>query len=106
MRFAEVTKEAANQLNEVSERYQVPQRLRSARDTAYRGAEQAYRLAMENPRASAAAGALLAVAIVGGVLWYVFGRERAVEPRQTRRVRAGTGRKRARTTRASRAAAQ
>jgi PAS domain-containing protein len=45
-----------------------------------------------------------AAAIVGGVLWYIFGNE-STEPRRTRRVRAGTGRKRAKTTRA-RAAAQ
>ena len=104
MRLAEVTKEVSNQLNEVSERYQVPQRLRRAGDTARRGAHSAYQMALENPRASATAGVILAAAIVGGVLWYLFGGRRE-EPRQSRRVRAGTGRKRAKTIRASRAAA-
>jgi len=118
MRLAEVTREVADQLNEASERYQVPQRLQMARETArrgaqvaydnaYRGARHAYRVALDNPRASAAAGVILAAAIVGGMLWYIFGRETEPEQRRTRRVRAGTGRKRARTTRASaRAAAQ
>ena len=118
MRLAEVTREVADQLNEASERYQVPQRLQMARETArrgaqvaydnaYRGARHAYRVALDNPRASAAAGVILAAAIVGGMLWYIFGRETEQEPRRTRRVRAGTGRKRARSTRTSaRAAAQ
>jgi len=117
MRLAEVTRDVAGHLNEVSERYQVPQRLRVAQDmarrgaqtaydNAYRGAQSAYRVAMNNPRASAAAGVILAAAIVGGVLWYIFGSEREQQERRTRRVRAGTGRKRARTTRSSRAAAQ
>jgi len=115
MRLAEVTKEVSNQLSDVSERYQVPQRLRrasdaaceaayTASDAARRGARQAYRVALDNPRASTAAGVILAAALVGGVLWYIFGNE-STEPRRTRRVRAGTGRKRAKTTR-SRAAAQ
>ena len=116
MRLAEVTKEVSNHLTDVSERYQVPQRLRyagetaretarMAGETARRGAQNAYYMALEHPRASAAAGVILAAAIVGGVLWYIFGNERN-EPRRTRRVRAGTGRKRAKTTRSSRAAAQ
>lgn len=119
MRLAEVTKDVSEQLAEVAERYQVPERLRvasdvarrgaqTAYDNAYRGAQRAYQLARENPRASvAAAGVIVAAAIVGGVLWYIFGRETEQEQRRTRRVRAGTGRKRARTTRAnSRPAAQ
>jgi hypothetical protein len=115
MRFAQVTRDVADQLNEASERYQVPQRLRyagetaretarMASETARRGAQQAYHMALEHPRTSAAAGIILAAAIVGGVLWYIFGNA-SNEPRRTRRVRAGTGRKRAKTTRA-RAAAQ
>ena len=104
MRIAEVTKEVSNHLNEMSERYQVPERLRMAQDTARRSAQQAYQLALDHPRASMAAGVVLAAAIVGGVLWYIFGGERE-EQRRTRRVRAGTGRKRAKTSRSSRAAA-
>lgn len=119
MRLAEVTKDVSDQLTEVAERYQVPQRLQMARDSArrgaqvaydnaYRGAQQAYRVALDHPRASAAAGVILAAAIVGGVLWYIFGgqREEQQQQRRARRVRAGTGRKRARTSRASHAAAQ
>ena len=106
MRIAEVTKEVSNHLNEMSERYQVPERLRYAQDTARRGAQQAYQMALEHPRTSAAAGIILAAAIVGGVLWYIFGGESEEQQRRPRRVRAGTGRKRARTTRSSRAAAE
>ena len=65
MRLAEVTRDVADQLQDVSERYQVPQRLQLAResarrgaqvayDNAYRSAQHAYRMAMEHPRASAA----------------------------------------------------
>lgn len=117
MRLAQVTRDVADQLTEASERYQVPQRLRYAGETARetarmasesarRGAQQAYHMALQHPRTSAAAGIILAAAIVGGVLWYIFGGEREEQQRRTRRVRAGTGRKRARTARASRAAAQ
>jgi hypothetical protein len=113
MRLAEVTKEVSNQLSDVSERYQVPQRLRrasdaaceaayTASDAARRGARQAYRIALDNPRASTAAGVILAAALVGGVLWYIFGSEKK-EPQRTRtRVRARTERRtRGRSTRAS-----
>ena len=106
MRLAQATRDVADQLTEASERYQVPQRLRIAGETARRGAQSAYSMALEHPRASAAAGMILAAAIVGGVLWYIFGGEREEQQRRTRRVRAGTGRKRARTARSSRAAAQ
>jgi len=113
MRLAEVTKEVSNQLSDVSERYQVPQRLRrasdaaceaayTASDAARRGARQAYRVALDNPRASTAAGVILAAALVGGVLWYIFGNEKK-EPQRTRaRVRARTERrKQGRSARAS-----
>ena len=104
MRLAEMTKEVSNQLSEVSERYQVPQRLRrasdaaceaayTASDAARRGANQAYRMALDHPRASAAAGVILATALIGGVLWYIFGGEKK-EPQKTRtRVRARTERR-------------
>ncbi len=116
MRLAAVTKDVSEQLAEVAERYQVPERLRAASDVArrgaqtaydgaYRGAQRAYELARANPRTSTAAGVILAAALVGGVLWYIFGRETEQEERKTRRVRAGTGRKRAKTTRAARASA-
>lgn len=105
MRLAEVTKEFSNQLSDVSERYQVPQRLRratdvaseavhTAGDAARRGARQAYRIALDNPRASAAAGIVLAAAVVGGLLWYIFGNQEKTQRSKPRpRVRARTERR-------------
>ena len=104
MRLAEVTKEVSNHLSEVSERYQVPQRLRratdvasdavhTAGDAARRGARQAYRIALDHPRASAATGVILAVAVVGGLLWYIFGNEEKPQRKPRPRVRARTERR-------------
>ena len=93
MRLAEVTKEVSNQLSDVSERYQVPQRLRRASDAARRGARQAYRIALDNPRTSTAAGVILAAALVGGVLWYIFGNEDKAQRKPRPRVRARTERR-------------
>jgi hypothetical protein len=82
-------------LHEVSERYQVPQRVRAAGETARQGAHTAYRMALDHPRASTAAGIILAAALVGGVLWYVFGDWRQPAPRKRTgaRVRAVTERR-------------
>jgi len=87
-------------LHEVSERYQVPQRVRAAGETARQGAHTAYRMALDHPRASTAAGIILAAALAGGVLWFMFGdsrrpverrrkgqRVRAVSERRSRRGR-------------------
>ena len=107
MRLAQVTKEVSNQLSEASERYQVPQRLRAAGEAARQGAQTAYRMALDHPRTSIA-GAILAAALVGGLLWYMFGHSRRpLQRRQTHiRVRAGTeGRRRSRAARARAAAA-
>ena len=104
MRLAEVTKEVSNHLSEVSERYQVPQRFRratdvaseavhSAGDAARRGAQQAYRIALDNPRTSAAAGMILATALVGGLLWYIFGNQEKAQRKPRPRVRARTERR-------------
>jgi hypothetical protein len=104
MRLAEVTRDVSNHLNEMSERYQVPQRLRSAgdaacdaaymaSDAARRGASRAYRIALDNPRTSAAAGVVLAAAIVGGVLWYIFGNQEKPQRKPRPRVRARTERR-------------
>jgi hypothetical protein len=111
MRLAEVS----SRLNEVSERYQVPERLSAASKKAYegmgvaseaarRGAHAAYQMAREYPRASIG-GAILAAALIGGLLWYMFGdRQRPVQRRRhATRVRAGSERRRK--SRAARAAA-
>jgi hypothetical protein len=104
MRLAEVTKEVSKHLSEVSERYDVPQRLRTVQDSALRGAEAArrhahtaYQVALENPR-TAIGGAILAAAVIGGVLWYLFRERRAPASRGRAggRVRAGTERRRTR----------
>jgi len=118
MRLAQVSNRLAN----LAEEYEVPERLNdasqklgqvsekvydrmtAAREVARRGAAQAYRVALENPRTSAAAGVILAAALVGGVLWYVFGDWRKPAPRKRSgaRVRAGAERrKRARHARAA-----
>lgn len=113
MRLAEVS----SRLNEVSERYQVPERLSAASKKAYegmsvasqkayegmgvaseaarRGAHAAYQMAREYPRASVG-GAILAAALIGGLLWYMFGdRQRPVQRRRhTTRARAGSERRR------------
>jgi hypothetical protein len=98
--------EVSTRLNEVSDRYHVPERLRLAGDTARKGANvaydsarkganAAYHLALEHPRASMAAGAVLAVAVIGGVLWTIFGHSRLERRQPRQRVRAGSGKRRA-----------
>jgi hypothetical protein len=106
MRLAEVTREVSNQLSEASERYQVPQRLRAAGEAARQGAQAAYRMALDHPRTSVA-GIILAAALVGGLLWYMFGdSQRPVQRRRTQtRMRAGTERRRRGRARAARPAA-
>lgn len=103
MRLADVQ----TRLNEVSERYQVPERFSTAKekvregvhaasDVAYRGAHAAYQMAREHPKSTIGA-AIAAAAIIGGVLYYLFGREGS-QPVQRRRspsrVRAGGERRR------------
>jgi hypothetical protein len=111
MRLADVS----TRLSEVSERYHVPERLNAASqkvrdgvsaagDAAYRGAYSAYTLARAYPKTSIG-GAIAAAAIIGGVLWYLFGQGNS-QPVQRRRsqsrVRAGGERRRKnRTARAS-----
>jgi hypothetical protein len=106
MRLAEVTREVSNQLSEASERYQVPQRLRAAGEAARQGAQAAYRMALDHPRTSVA-GIILAAALVGGLLWYMFGdSQRPVQRRRNHtRMRAGTERRRRGRARAARPAA-
>ena len=102
MNLANVT----NRVNEVAQRYQVPERLDMAKETisdlSGRMAERmsaagqtAYRYARENPRTSMAS-AIVAAMLVGGLLWYMFGdRKHPVQRRRPgNRVRAGTERRR------------
>ena len=103
MRLADVS----TRLSEVSERYQVPERLSAASekvregmhaagDAAYRGAYSAYSLARAYPKTSIG-GAIAAAAIIGGVLYYLFGRggSQPVQRRRSHtRVRAGGERRR------------
>jgi hypothetical protein len=106
MRLAEVTREVSNQLSDTSERYQVPQRLRAAGEAARQGAQAAYRMALDHPRTSVA-GIILAAALVGGLLWYMFGdSRRPVQRRRTHTgMRAGTERRKRRAARARAATA-
>lgn len=101
MRLAEVP----SRLSEVSERYKVPERVSAASqkvyegvsvagDAARRSANAAYRMALEHPRTSIA-GAIAAAAIIGGLLWYMFGdpRRPVERRRKPQRVRAKTERR-------------
>ena len=102
MRLAEVS----SRLNEVAERLQVPERVGAASEKMYegvsaageaarKGAQAAYHIAREYPRASVAS-ALVAAAVIGGVLWYLFGDPRRPVERRRRgaRVRAVSERRR------------
>jgi hypothetical protein len=114
MRLAQVTDRVADRVAnlsdkvvDLSEKYQVPAKLERASEkmsegmsaasrAAQRAAMVAYRTALEHPRASAG-GIILAAALVGGALWYVFGnwRKPAIQRRRHgTRLRAGTERRR------------
>jgi len=100
--------QVSNRVAELSEQYQVPDKLNRAYESAYekmstasdaarRGAMAAYRTALEHPKTSIG-GMIIAAALVGGLLWYMFGDERRPVQRRRRssgsRVRAGTERRR------------
>lgn len=88
MRLASITE----QVGPVSEK--VYDRMSIAGEAARRGAQSAYHMALEHPRSSAAAGIILAAALVGGVLWYVFGNQRSAPRRATAtHLREGTARR-------------
>lgn len=109
MRLAAISNRAA----ELSEQYEVPKHLDNASrklsevsskvydqlgvagDAARRGAVAAYRTALEHPKTSIG-GIIIAAALVGGLIWYMFGNERRpVQRRRTQtRVRAGSERRR------------
>jgi hypothetical protein len=113
MKLAQVS----SRLADLSEQYEVPQKLgqvsekvyegigaageaarksaMAAGEVARRGAHAAYGIAREYPRASLAS-AVVAAALIGGALWYLFGDpKRPVERRRKgERVRAVSERRR------------
>src|ERR1700741_3667422 len=121
MRLAQVSNRVADlseRVADLSERYEVPEKLgrvsekgydgvSAASQVARKGALAAYRTALEHPRASIG-GIIIAAALVGGAIWYVFGNWRK-PPIQRRkhgaRTRAGTESERRRRSRGARAAA-
>ena len=113
MRLAQLTNRAAERAAELSQKYEFPEHLDHASrklsevsgkvydsmsvagEAARRHALAAYRTALDHPRTSIG-GMIIAAALVGGLLWYMFGDERRpVQRRRTHsRVRAGTERRR------------
>lgn len=86
--------QASRKLGEVSEK--VYDRVSVAGEAAKRGAAMAYRAALDNPKTSIG-GLILAAAVVGGALWYVFGNWRRTPIQRRRpatRTRAGGERRR------------
>ena len=119
MRLAEITNRAA----ELSEQYEVPKHLDTASrklsevsskvydqlgvagEAARKGAAAAYRTALDHPRTSIG-GIVIAAALVGGLLWYMFGNQRRpVQRRRNHGPRVRAGAERRRKSRASRPAA-
>jgi hypothetical protein len=99
MRLVSVT----DQVRPVSEK--LYDRVSATGEAVCEGAEAAYRAALDHPKTSIG-GIILAAALIGGVLWYVFGREqRASRTGSARRVRAGTRSAHRRRARGARAAA-
>lgn len=110
MRLAQITDRAT----ELAEKYELPEHLNTASrklsevsekvydgvsvasEAAKRGAAMAYRAALDNPKTSIA-GVVLAAALIGGALWYVFGDWRKPPVQRRRhgtRLRAGSERRR------------
>jgi hypothetical protein len=118
MRLAKISERAA----ELADKYEVPEHLSNASqklsevsgkvydrmsvagDAARRGAMSAYHTALEHPRTSIG-GIILAAALIGGALWYVFGDWRKPEPRKRHGGRVRAGNERRKRHRASRPAA-
>jgi hypothetical protein len=75
-----------------------------ASEAARKGALAAYRTALEHPRTSIG-GIIVTAAIVGGVLWYVFGDWRRPVQRRRHATRARAGVERRKRQRAARATA-
>jgi len=84
--------DASRKLGEVSEK--VYDRMTVAGEAARKGTMAAYRTALEHPK-TAVGGIILAAALVGGLLWYVFGdsRQPVQRRRHATRMRAGAERR-------------
>jgi hypothetical protein len=110
MRLAQVTnrvEDLSERVADLSKKYEVPEKLGRVSERVYdgvsvasqaarKGAMAAYRTALEHPRASIG-GIIIAAALVGGALWYVFGNWRKPPIQRRRapaRVRANTERRR------------
>lgn len=111
MRLAQVS----NRVAELSERYEVPEKLGRVSEKVYdgvsvageaarKGAAMAYRAALEHPKTSIG-GIIIAAALVAGALWYVFGDRRRSAPRKRIAARVRTGAERRKRSRAARPAA-
>jgi hypothetical protein len=82
-----ITEKLAEKVGPISEK--VYERAGVAGNAVREGTERAYRLALEHPRTSVGA-VVVAAALIGGLLWYLFGdSRRPVERRRKgQRVRA------------------
>jgi hypothetical protein len=111
MRLAQVS----NRVADLSEQYEVPEKLHRmsekisdgmsvAGQAARQGALRAYHAALENPKTSIG-GVILAAALVGGLLWFMFGDERRPVQRRRKGARASAGAERRKSRAVRRAAA-
>lgn len=118
MRLARISNRAA----ELSERYELPEHLSNASrklsevsgkvydrvsvagEAARKGALVAYRAALAHPKTSIG-GVIVAAALVGGLLWYMFGDWRRPVQRRPSHTRVRTRSERRRRSRAARPAA-
>jgi hypothetical protein len=118
MRLAQISERAA----ELAERYEVPEHLNNAShklsevsgkvydrmsvagQAARQGALVAYRAALDHPKTSIG-GVILAAALVGGLLWFMFGDERRPVQRRRKGARASAGAERRKSRAAARRAA-
>ena len=94
--------QASRKLGEVSEK--VYDRMSVAGEATKRGAAMAYRAALDNPKTSIG-GIIVAAALVGGLLWWVFGDARRPVQRRKHAPRVRAGGERRRKGRAARPAA-
>jgi hypothetical protein len=88
MRFASVVDKVGPAYNKVAEKVvpiseKVYEQAGVAGHAVRHGAEAAYRMALKHPKTSIG-GAILAAAVIGGLLWYMFGNSR--QPVQRRRT--------------------